>query len=303
MKKFFDYENALFIQLLSTDGLNLPGLFFDGKKDKAVIFLHGNGSSSVFYYNDYSLPEVLRKRGISTLMLNNRGAHLIHKLDRFKSDYLSREKYGMSYEIIDEAVFDIEGAINYLKFKGYKKIYLVGGSTGANKIVVYNKLRPQNKISGYVLIAGGDDVGVYYNKLGKKIFNNLLKKAKKMIEKNRGDQIINELLPDLLFSYKSFYDIANPDGNYNVFPYFEYFHKLHLSTKPLFSEFNLIEKPTYIIYGENDEFAWGKASEIVDLLSTLKPKFDYLIIRNTDHSFSRQLRFLSEMVADWIDKH
>ncbi len=39
-----------YIEIQTKDGLTLPGLLYRSEKDKAVvIYLHGNGSSSVFY--------------------------------------------------------------------------------------------------------------------------------------------------------------------------------------------------------------------------------------------------------------
>lgn len=297
-----EFKDAEFIQFHSEDGLNLPGLLFNAKSDEAAIFLHGNGSSSVFYYNDYSMPRELLKKGIATLMFNNRGAHLVHKLDKYKDEGVERKRYGMAYELIDEIVFDIEGALKFLRHKGYKKFYLIGGSTGANKIVAYNKLKPKNPFSKYVLIAGGDDFGIYYNMLGEKKFIQLLRRSKQKIKVGDGDEIITDLLPSYYFSYKSFYDIANPEGSYNIFPYLDYFKKLKLTKKEKFNEFSQIKKSTLVVYGDDDEYAWEKVDEIIKLLHDIQPGFDYSIIRSADHGFTNQLNNLAKVVANWIDK-
>ena len=49
-----------------------------------------------------------------------------------------RKRFGMAYEKIKECIEDIDGAISFLKKHGYRKFYLAGASTGANKICVYN---------------------------------------------------------------------------------------------------------------------------------------------------------------------
>lgn len=300
--KYREFKDAFFVQFQSKDGLNLPGLLFPANSDKVAIFIHGNGSSSVFYYNDYSLPRELLKKGISTLMFNNRGAHLIHKLDKYDDNQITRSKYGMAYEMIREVVLDVDGALDYLKAKGFKKFYLIGGSTGANKIVVYNKYKPKNPFDAYVLIAGGDDLGVYFNKLGREGYQELIKDSKEKIEKGKGDEIVKQLLPDYFFSYKSFFDIANPEGDYNIFPYFDYFLKLKLTKKKLFNEFSLINKSSLIIYGEDDEYAWGKVDDVVELLKSIKPEFTYKVIKKADHKFNNQIVYLAKVVADWLEK-
>lgn len=59
--KFVDFETS--------DGLTLPGLLYEAEgSKKVVIYLHGNGSSSVFYgekeYRD--LPEAVKYPFFST---------------------------------------------------------------------------------------------------------------------------------------------------------------------------------------------------------------------------------------------
>ena len=73
-----------FIEFATEDGLTLPGLLYDVKDSKKVaIYLHGNGSSSIFYDESEhrDMPEQLKQKGISFLKFNNRGAHIIKKLN------------------------------------------------------------------------------------------------------------------------------------------------------------------------------------------------------------------------------
>src|SRR6185503_9027609 len=116
---------------------------------------------------------------------------------------------------------DIDGAIEFLEAQGYEEFYLIGESTGANKICVYNYYKPNNKISKYVLLSGGDDTGIYYDQLGKERFNKLLNESEEMIKNGKGTDLILELLLEEIFAYVGFYDIANPDGDYNCFPFME----------------------------------------------------------------------------------
>ena len=73
-----------FVEFETADGLVLPGLLYNASRSKScAIFLHGNGSSSVFYDEggNHVFVEAFAKRGISTLYFNNRGAHIIKKLN------------------------------------------------------------------------------------------------------------------------------------------------------------------------------------------------------------------------------
>lgn len=294
------------VQINTIDGLTLPGLLYEAQDSKkAAIFLHGNGSSSVFYSDDLKdeQAKALNSIGVSYLLFNNRGAHLIKKLNvQKKSGEMERKRFGMAYEKIKDCIKDIDGAISFLEKSGYKEFHLIGESTGANKICVYHYYKPDNKVSKYVLLGGGDDTGIYYNKLGKERFFKLLNEAKEKIKKRKGEEIVCELLPEEIFSYIGFYDIANPDGDYNVFPFLEKMQGVKLSTKKLFRYFKSVNKPTLVIYGEKDEYVWGNVPKVVALLKEQKPKFEYKIIKDADHGFNKQQKELSKIIADWLKK-
>jgi pimeloyl-ACP methyl ester carboxylesterase len=292
------------VEFTTKDGLELPGVLFGVKKPAAVaIFLHGNGSSSVFYHQESKKPlaKTLNKKGVALLYFNNRGAHYIKKLSQERGKKIIRKKYGMAFEKIKECVFDIDGAIDFLKKQGYKKFYLIGSSTGANKICVYNYYKPQNSVSKYILLGPGDDTGSYYDILGKEKFWKLLNKAKVEIKKRQGGKIMQELLPfSLIFSYQGFYDIANPDGDYNVFPFLEVMKNLKLSKKKLFRHFKSIKKPTFVIFGREDEFAWGDVPGCVEILKHYQPEFKYEIIPGASHNFSEHREELAGVIVKFL---
>ncbi len=291
------------VQIKTEDGLTLPGILYKPEKsNKVAIHLHGNGSTSVFYYDDKrdEMAKTLNDKGISFLLFNNRGAHYIKKLDVLKNGKKERKRFGMAYEKIKDCIKDIDGAIKFLKEKGYKEFYLIGESTGANKICVYHYYKPKNPISKYILLGGGDDTGIYYDQLGKKKFYELLKESKGKIKKGKGEDIISELLPEEIFSYIGFNDIANPDGDYNVFPFLEEMRKIKLSKKSLFRHFKSLNKPTLVVYGEKDEYAWGDAHKVAKILEKLKPEFEYHVIKDADHSFSKHQGQLSKIMSNFL---
>lgn len=297
-------QNPKFIEFTTKDGLNLPGLLYEAKKSgKAAVYLHGNGSSSVFYDETKNkiLADALNEFGISILFFNNRGAHLIKKLNVKKNGKTERRLYGMAYEKIKECVEDIDGAIKFLEKLGHKEFYLIGASTGANKICVYNFYKPKNKIAKYILLSSGDDAGFYYNLLGKARFKKLLSRAKEKIKTGCGKEIMPELLLyDFIFSYNGFYDIANPDGDYNAFPFYEAIKKVKLSRKPLFRHFRSINKFTLVVYGELDEHAWGDTGRVVSILKDYKPNFTYEIIKGADHKMANRKVQLAKIITCWL---
>lgn len=296
-------KNLTLVQIKTKDGLTLPGTLYEAPNSKKVaIHLHGNGSSSVFYY-DNQRPEQVKafnEKGISYLLFNNRGAGYIRKLNVTTNGKVERKRFGMAYEKIKDCIKDIDAAINLLEKQGYREFFLVGESTGANKICVYHQYKPKNKVSKYVLIGGADDVGFYYDQLGKDMFFKLLRESKEKIKKGKGEEIIKEILPDDIFSHIGFYDTANPDGDYNSFPFLEATKNLKLSKKPLFRHFKSINKPTLVIYGEKDEYAWENTPEKVEQLRKEKPEFEYEVIKDGDHALTKHQKEVSKLIANWL---
>jgi dipeptidyl aminopeptidase/acylaminoacyl peptidase len=293
-----------FVEFKTEDNLTLPGLLYEPTRAKAVaIYLHGNGSSSVFYSaaeHQHAMATALNDKGVAILYFNNRGAHLIHGFTIKKKGEKTRKRYGMGYEEIKDCISDIDGAISFLKKRGYKKFYLMGISTGANKICVYNFYKPKNEIEKYILLGGGDDTGIHYHLLGKSKFLKLLSISKRKIAQGRGEDIIPEMLPTEIFSYTGFRDIANPDGDYNVFPFYEAIKKVKLSTKPHFRYFESIKKPAMVVYGGADEYAWGDVDRVIRILKSYRPEFTYKIVKGSNHSFRGHQKELSGIVANFL---
>ena len=292
-----------FVEFETSDGLTLPGLLYEAKNSKkAVIYLHGNGSTSIFYGEgrNRDLPNELIKRDFSLLKFNNRGANIIKKLTIRKGDNEERVPFGMAYELIKDCVFDINAAVAFLKKLGYTEFYLAGSSTGANKICVYNYYKPKNDIAKCILLSSGDDTGFMYSVYGKQKFFRLLKESKDMIKKHRGGDIVKELLPDEIYTYTALYDTLNPDGNYNTFSFYEVLNNVKLTKKKLFREFESIKKPTLVIFGELDEYTYGKVPEIVGILKKIKPGFDYKIIKGADHGITGHEKELANLIANWL---
>jgi pimeloyl-ACP methyl ester carboxylesterase len=304
-----------FINYESTDKLVMPSLLYspDSNCDKVAIFLHGNGDSGVFYKQEMvdTLGKTLAESGISFFAMNNRGSRYKKKLVVADSGISGEEKQvqaGVHYELIKDCVNDIDGAISTLEDRGYKELYLIGFSTGANKICVYDKLSTNNKVSKYIHAGPGDDSGLFYNEIGEKYFWESLKYAKKMIDDGRPVKVMPKYTKMNPFSAQSAFDILDPNGLYNTFPYYEYTNK-RLGTKILFSEYAKITKPMLVVFGENDEFTYtgGGTESVLNILKsktnkTIIDESDFKIIKNTDHGFHGKEKELARQISEWLTK-
>lgn len=298
------YLKAQLIQFKTPDQLQLPGLLYEPqrKTKKVALVLHGMLSSIFYSAQEHNIfAEILNKKGIAYFPFNNRGSGFIQCF-KIKEEWVP---FGTTYETIKDCIIDIDTCVKYLWSRGYREFYLIGYSTGANKICVYNYYQPKNKITKYIIVGGGDDTGLHYNTIGNRAkFFKHLKTAKQKIKQKKGQELIP--LPWGLFyllSYKSFFDTCNPEGDYNIFPFNEYMNNLKLSKKEIFREFKSIKKPTLVIYGEKDACCYGDVPKVVKILQDQvknKNNFDFTIIPGADHGIHGQEKELASLVAGWI---
>ena len=296
------------VQFPNTNNIFLPGLLYEPEKrsDKVLIYLHGNGSSAGFYSVELQniFGKTLTDNGISYFTFTNTGGHLIQKFDKITNGEVERVEAGVAYELIKDCLNDIDGAINFVKSRGYKHIYLIGASTGANKICVYNFYKEKNIVEKYVLESGGDDSGLYYSDVGDKKFKLALTLCEKKIKDGKG----RDLVPPNLFygepiSYQSLFDQINPDGDYNTFPFYWQLNGIKIMKKAPWREIKKIIRPTLVIYGDNDEYCYGKVQDCVGLIKRAvvgKENFCFEIIRDADHGYFGKRKELAEKVVKFL---
>jgi pimeloyl-ACP methyl ester carboxylesterase len=277
------------IRFEATDGTDLAGLLYEPERRtrRAAVFLHGTGGASIFDSRRTNLlAREFLSRGIAWFPFNNRGANVIRKPGR-----------GAAYEVIRECVYDIDGAARFLRSRGYRDLYLIGHSTGANKVAVYNARKPRNPFRRYVLLAGGDDTGLMYSQLGPRRFRALLERARRMIRERRGD----ELAPGMMLSWRSLYDTINPDGDYNVFPFLERMRRLRLGRRSPFRHIRAIRKPALYVYGEHDEFCFDDVPRCTAILAAeVNANAEILTIGGAGHGFGGFEEELGRVVAEWL---
>jgi pimeloyl-ACP methyl ester carboxylesterase len=267
------------VRFEAPDGVGLAGLLYEplvgrasarraGLKPglPALIWLHGTGGASVFESRRTNLLAAeLLARGIAFFPFNNRGAHIVRRA----GDVLG----GAAFERIRDCVFDIDGAVRELRRRGYRELYLAGHSTGANKVAVYDRLRPRNRIKRYILLAGGDDTALM------KATAAQLARARAMIRARRG----NELMPGRLMSWRAFYDVANPRGDYNVFA-------------PPWRQIKRIRKPSLYIYGDRDEYA----PDVAALAEQVGVNAEIVVLEDTDHGFTGREGEVGQLIGEWL---
>ncbi|HUR82085.1 MAG TPA: alpha/beta hydrolase [Thermoanaerobaculia bacterium] len=284
---------ATLLRFEATDGITLSGLLFEPRRasTRAALFLHGTGGSSVFTSPRTNLlASLFTKAGVAYFPFDNRGAQVMRRM--------GREFGGYAFERIRDCVFDIDGALRELRARGYRDFTLIGHSTGANKIAVYDSLQPRKRVQRYVLLGGGDDTGLLYEQLGPRRYFAALKKAR---ERRNSLDIVPRALSSLPMSWRSFYDMANPNGDYNVFPFLEVLRDVRLSRKPRFRHIRGIRKPALMLYGEHDEYCSDVPRCVAILAENAGPKTELGIIGEADHGFGGHEEELARIILDWME--
>ncbi|HEV8660705.1 MAG TPA: alpha/beta hydrolase [Thermoanaerobaculia bacterium] len=282
----------------ATDGVELSGLLYEPRRKtrRAAIFLHGTGGASIFDSKRTNiLAASFAENRIAYFPFNNRGAHLVRRLRGRKKSIGG----GMAWERIRDCVQDIDGAIRLLRSRGYRELYLIGHSTGANKIAVYDHYRRRNPIRRYILLGGGDDTGLMYDQLGARRFRSVLERAR---ERRTSDEFVDSSISKLPMSWRSLYDTINPDGDYNVFPYLEIMRGVRLSKRGRFRHVRGIRKPALVVYGDRDEWCYGDVPRCVEILADAAgPNFEFAVLEDCDHGFNGHEEELAELITRWLD--
>lgn len=298
------------VEFKNLNSVILPGLLFepDTQSDSVLIYLHGNGSAGGMYSVELqnTFGTTLTAQGISYFTFTNIGGHLIQKFDRIIGEEKERYTAGVAYELIRDCLGDIDGAVRFLQSRGYKHIYLVGSSTGANKICVYDYYKKKNEIEKYVLLSGGDDSGIYYQSVGDDLFHHVLELCETRIKNGKGRMFVPKYISESPISFQSLYDQINPEGDYNTFPFWWTLNNINIMKKDPFREVKRIGKPTLVLYGNDDEFCYGRVPDCVELIKKAvagKDNFRFGIIPDADHSFNGKRKELASQVAAFLTHH
>jgi len=288
------------VKFAATDGVELSGLLYEPERRtrRAAVFLHGTGGGSIFESNRTNLlARELTSRGIAWLPFNNRGALLVKWLRGTRKP----KRGGMAFELIRECVRDIDGVAAFLRSRGYSELVLIGHSTGANKIAVYDSIRRRNPFRKYILLGGADDSGMLYDSLGAVRFARALERARAMIKAGKGDELVPKSVTAMMLSWRSFLDMANPDGDYNVFPFLELLRDVRLSRKPRFRHVRGIRKPALYVYGEREEYCFDDVPGCVRILSDhVGPNAEIVVMKDANHSFTGKEAELGRLMAEWM---
>ncbi len=183
----FCYDVAMeveFVRFNATDSVELQGWLSRRDGDTAVLHVHGMGGNG--YQNNFLdyLRNMYVKAGITFFSFDNRGRGIM-------SDFRQGDGWklaGSCFEIFDESLHDIAGAVDYLKSQGFTKFILQGHSLGCSKAVNYILANEPTNVIKVILLAPTDMVA-WAN--ADPAHDQNLTKAKQLLAEGKGEELVD----------------------------------------------------------------------------------------------------------------
>lgn len=172
-----------FVRFKATDNVELQGWLNNEKGDLAVVHIHGmSGNGYENYFLD-SLRNMYAEINISLFTIDTRGRGII-------SDFRQNDGWkhgGSCFEIFEESVHDIRGAIEHLRSIGKTRFILQGHSLGCTKVVNFVLNENVESIEKVILLAPTDMAG-WANTDSRN--QEYLSKAKQLISESKGEELV-----------------------------------------------------------------------------------------------------------------
>ena len=253
----------------------LDGFWVTGEKRSAtlLLFVHGMGGN---FYRSVSKKEMMLqgpRAGVDVFSFNNRG----------------NEK-DVASEVFEDCIHDLDAAVEFGVERGYRKLVLLGHSTGCQKITYFQSKRRNPLVKALILAAIGDDYAIARRDLGPR-YDEQLARARTLVKAGKGETVMRAK-GCLDFSARRFLSVADPR-----MPEAEIFNM----AGPL-KTFRAITCPTLAILPEKEEYACLPVPQMAARLravSRAKP-LDTVIIPEADHSFRGREAETTGVILDWL---
>ncbi len=281
--------NCQILTILTPKKFILNGLYFGPSKPKNLyIYLHGLGGNMLSHAE---LTEKIVNSSAGVSVFNNRGAGLINgvkKVDLKKDSGYSYQKAGSAHEVFTECVDDIAGAIESAKKIGAKNIYLMGHSTGCQKIIYYLAKKKIDNIQGAILLAPMSD---YPSALiDKKASHKAEFYARKLVKAGRDHELLPENIWPSLIDAQRYLSLYTPDSAEEIFTYAS-------NQEPKLLK--KVKVPLLIVLAGDDQHRDRPVAEIADWFKINRRVDKIKIIKNSQHHFKGFTKNIVKEINSW----
>lgn len=198
---------------------------------------------------------------------------------------------GAGYEIFEQCIYDIDAVIAYMFAKGYRKIILLGHSTGANKVCFYAGTKHTDNVVGVGLLSPASD------RLDPARDPKTREWQLSMMEVYLADGKADQLFLDYYFfplTPRRFLSLFRPNSTEDTFDYGD--EKMRMTC------FQSIKVPVLVVFGSKDEHIDRPVDTIMSAFLACRNDTSYQqkIIENALHSFNGHEEVLVSTVDEWI---
>lgn len=284
----------ILVRINSIDRIELPGILYIPNKDTDKIVIHIHGLNGNFYENRFldTLAKCYSEKNYAFLTFNNRGTGFITELLKW-NDFTV---IWWCLERFKDCILDIEGVINWVKWKGYKEIILEWHSYGCNKVLYYYNHKKDSNIKQIVLLAPCDIPSECKKFLSREEYNKAEEESTRLVKENKENVLINfSAMTNGKISAWTFYNDFLPNGEND---FIKYRNGVNSKSEVL----NNIDIPVLIIFGDKDECVLTEPIEVVKwYLKNNLSNNNIRIIENTDHLYTGSYEKLGKIVRNNID--
>lgn len=291
---YLKHMNCQPVRFSTPKRFQLDGLwFFVPKSKQAIIFIHGLGGAMFWS----SLVYKLVNSKTSVLTFNNRGHDKISSLRHIdKKGKTAKILAGAAHEVFTDCVDDIQGAINFCRKQGFKKIILVGHSTGCQKAVYYlAKTKNQKQVAKVILLCPISDYAdaITFNK---KTIERVEAVARKLVKAGKSHQLLPQEIWPQLHDAQRFLSLFTPDSKEEVFCY--------ATPSRRSTTLQKIAVPILLFFAEKDEYIDRPLPEIVRWFKErlIGKNISIKVIQEAKHSFAKCERAVINNIRLWLEK-
>jgi pimeloyl-ACP methyl ester carboxylesterase len=262
----------------TSDNERLHGLLFtpqNRQSDLALLFVHGVAMN--FYLPPLSIfGQELAERGYHSFVINTRG-----------HDWISRAgnltKFGGSaYENLEDCFPDLDGALEFLKERSYRRFILIGHSLGAIKSIIYQGTRRRADVIGIVSCSAPRQF--YSERVARQAgFREVIEKAEAIVAEGKGEELLSVGVGSTpgIFTARTHINKYGRDDNNDCRPYAK-----HLDCSLL-----------AIVGGAEPKFFYDYAQEIV---AGVGAKGTCKLVDGANHFYNRHTPEIIDVIDQWL---
>lgn len=271
------------ITVTAPDGTELDGAYYTTDADprpladrKVLYLIHGR-TMSFFIGLPRTLPPILVPEGYDALALNQRASGVISLRDDLRGGGDARSSCA-------DVLMDVKAGLDHLKGLGYRKILLVGHSSGAFFAGHFGSTDPAVE----AVVFASPYPFCNSIPLPKSEWDPILAQARQLVSEGKGDQLI--LLPPSKAGFTTWVISAATA-----------LEALKTAPPPLFVSIAKYKNPVLVFYGDDplEKF-------LRDLSKPLLVKAEsreVIFFEGTDHFYKTRMDIVTATIKTWLMKH